>query len=413
MRKDGERYWSTEIATAIHDQLGNLLGFSKISRDLSERRRAEGELLASEEHLRAIVEATTDYAIFTLDTGSLIQDWFAGAESVLGWSAVEAVGQPFDMTFTPEDRALGIPEQEFQQAKQAGLAPDVRWHQHKNGSRVFIEGTTRARFDLDGEFVGALKIGRDATESRLAEQRRIERDEQIQRELRAEIAAATAELRALSHRLLLVQEEERRYLARELHDEIGQMLTGLAFTLSTAATSNGQLAEAQRIVDELTLQVRQLSMDLRPTALDAYGLLPTLRGHTERYEVQTGIAVDLRAEGLNQRFPAPIEITAYRIVQEALTNVARHAETSEVTVQLFADEQTLTVSVRDSGLGFDPATIYGATGLSGMRERAELLGGTMEIDASPGTGVRITAELPLSSAMPHAAGEIDGTEGRL
>jgi len=414
LRKSGERFWSTEIATAIHDQWGTLIGFSKISRDLSERRRTEGELLASGEHLRAIVEATTDYAIFILDSESLIQDWFAGAESVFGWSADEAVGQPFAMTFTPEDRALGIPEQEFQQARQAGLAPDVRWHQHKNGSRVFIEGATRARHDLDGDFVGALKIGRDATESRLAEQRRIERDEQIQRELRAEIAAATAELRALSHRLLLVQEEERRYLARELHDEIGQMLTGLAFTLSsTAASSNGQLAEAQRIVDELTLQVRQLSMDLRPTALDAYGLLPTLRGHTERYEVQTGIAVDLRAEGLNQRFPAPIEITAYRIVQEALTNVARHAETSDVTVQLLADEQTLTVSVRDSGLGFDPATIYGATGLSGMRERAELLGGTMEIDASPGTGVRITAELPLGSAMPHAAGAIDGTEGRL
>jgi PAS domain S-box-containing protein len=357
------------------------------------------------------MEAATDYAIFTVDPEAQIQDWFPGAASVFGWSAEEIIGQPFAITFTAEDRALSIPEREFEQARQTGSAPDVRWHQHEDGSRVFIEGVVRARFDLDGEFLGALKIGRDVTERRLAEQRRIEREDHIRRELRAQVAAATVELRALSHRLLVVQEEERRALARELHDEIGQMLTGLSFTLSTAATTDGQIAEAQRIVTELTEQVRRLSMDLRPTALDSYGVLPTLRGHIERYESQTGIMVDLRADGAHQRFPAPVEITAYRIVQEALTNVARHSQASDALVQLFADEQTLTISIRDAGVGFDPANLSGATGLGGMRERAELLGGTVEIDASPGAGVLITAELPLNNDRSQKlAGTADSRE---
>ncbi len=380
--------------------------------DITARRTADAALRTSEERVRAIVEEATDYAIFTIDPNRCIEDWFPGAEAVFGWSTDEAVGMLFADTFTPEDQAAGASDKEFDQARQQGWAPDVRWHQHKDGSRVFIEGAVRARFDLDGTFLGVLKIGRDATQERLAEQRRIENEVQIQRSLREEVATATAELRALSRRLLMIQEEERRFLARELHDEIGQMLTGLSLTLSTAATKDGQLAEAQRIVAELTEQVRQLSMDLRPAALDAYGLIPALRGHIERYEKQTGVTVDLRAEGLERRFASPVESTAYRIVQEALTNLARHAETSRGIVQLFADEQTLTVSIRDHGSGFDPAAVRDGSGLGGMRERAELLGGTLDIDTAPGAGVRITAELPLTSS-PASISSRDASRGEL
>lgn len=234
----------------------------------------------------------------------------------------------------------------------------------------------------------------DVTARRQAEEALRGSEESLQRR----VTEATAELRALSQRLLLVQEEERRFLARELHDEIGQVLTGLGFQLGAGtATEDERLAEARRIVAELTNQVRQLSMDLRPAALDSYGLLPALRWHLKRYQQQTGVRVELRAEGVARRFPAPVEIAAYRIVQEALTNVARHAETTDAVVQLFADEAALTVSVRDHGRGFDPRATAGAGGLSGMRERAELLGGTLVIDAAPGQGVVVTAELPIDA----------------
>lgn len=409
-RKGGERFWSNEIATAIRDGTGTLLGFTRISRDLTERRQAEQKLLESEGRVRAIVEAATDYAIFTVDPDRIIQDWFRGAESVFGWSAAEAIGQPFAITFTEEDRACGIPEQEFERARRSGSAAEARWRQHKNGSRVFLESVVQARYDLDGEFLGVFKIGRDVTERRIAELERAEEEERRRLELEARVASATAELRTLSRRLLTVQEEERRFLARELHDEIGQILTGLSLTLS-AGTAVSQLEEAQRIVGELTDKVRQLSMDLRPAALDAYGLLPAIRSHLERYETRTGIMIELRAEGLARRFPAPVEITAYRVVQEALTNLARYARISSGVVQLIADTETLFVSIRDDGFGFDPARITEGTGIGGMRERVELLGGHFEIEAAPGRGAAITAELPLSPATLEMSATVEHEEG--
>jgi signal transduction histidine kinase len=161
--------------------------------------------------------------------------------------------------------------------------------------------------------------------------------------------------------------------------------------------TGAQRADARRLVAELTEQVRQLSMDLRPAALDAYGVLPALRGYIERYEVRTGIMIELRTEGLERRFPAPVEITVYRIAQEALTNMARHSGTQHAVMQLLADEHMLAVSIRDTGRGFDPLAVTEGSGLGGMRERVELLGGTLDIDAVPGSGVTITAELPLSA----------------
>jgi PAS domain S-box-containing protein len=378
--------------------------------DITSRRNAEAALRSSEERVRAIVEEATDYAIFTIDPTGLIEDWFPGAEAVFGWTADEAVGMPFAQTFTPEDRAAGVPDEELQRAHRDGWAPDIRWHRHKSGSRVFIEGAVRARLDLDGGFLGALKIGRDATEDRLAEQRRTEHEQRVRRALRQEISQAAAELRALSHRLLLVQEEERRFLARELHDEIGQSLTGLALTLSTAGQQDERIVEAQRIVAELTEQVRHLSMDLRPAALDAYGLIPALRSLLERYEKQTTIKVDLRAEGAERRFSPLVESTAYRIVQEALTNVARHSDTTDAIVQLIGDEQVLMVSIRDQGRGFDSQVTQEGSGLTSMRERAELLGGMLDIDTAPGAGVRITAELPLHDSLPAPSSESGAPE---
>jgi PAS domain S-box-containing protein len=211
----------------------------------------------------------------------------------------------------------------------------------------------------------------------------------------ARVDAATSELRTLSRRLFEVQEDERRPLSRELHDEVGQVLTGLQFQLATIASADSdRLAEAQRTVQDLTEQIRQLSMDLRPAVLDQYGLLAALRWHMERYGAGTGIKVDLRHEGLDMRQPPQIEIAAFRVVQEALTNIARHAASArKAFVQLLAD--ALTIVVRDRGQGFDPLVVNPSGGLSGMRERIALLGGTLTIETSAGAGTVIAAEVPL------------------
>src|SRR5262249_32481090 len=207
-------------------------------------------------------------------------------------------------------------------------------------------------------------------------------------------------LQLLSRRLMEVQELERRKIALELHDEIGQVLTGLKLTLDVGSrlppaevTSN--LEQARVLVNELMARVRKLSLDLRPAMLDDFGLLPTLLWHFEHYTAQTHVAVSFKHSGLERvRFSPELETAAYRLVQEALTNVARHARVVSVTVRIWADQRTLSIEVEDSGQGFDMHSVSTreTSGIAGMRERATLLGGQLKIDSSVGRGTRLIAE---------------------
>jgi signal transduction histidine kinase len=136
-------------------------------------------------------------------------------------------------------------------------------------------------------------------------------------------------------------------------------------------------------------------MDLRPAVLDALGLLPAVLWHVERYQSRTGITVHVRHQGVERRFAPAVEITAYRVIQEALTNAARHADARLVNIQLLADEGVLTVAIRDDGVGFIPEDIAVANGLGGLRERVALLSGDVVIESKPGAGTLIMSELPL------------------
>lgn len=220
----------------------------------------------------------------------------------------------------------------------------------------------------------------------------------------AERRKAEEELRKLSHRLVEVQENERRNVARELHDEIGQLLTGLKLTLETSPLSQDErtqrkLVQIRTIVNELMGRVRDLSLDLRPAMLDDLGLLHALLWHFERYKSQTAISVIFNHTGIEaQRLGTEIETAAYRIIQEALTNVARYASVVEVKVNVTADAENLSVQVVDQGKGFLPEAALASgssSGLTGMRERAQLLGGSLMIEAAPNSGAKLTALLPI------------------
>jgi signal transduction histidine kinase len=219
-----------------------------------------------------------------------------------------------------------------------------------------------------------------------------------------ERARYAAQLQALSQRLLDAQETERRAMARELHDHIGQLLTGLKLTLEMSAPliveeARENLQQARLLVHDLMTRVRHLSLDLRPTMLDDLGVLPALLWHFERYTAQTSVQVDFKHTGLDgQRFAPAVETAAFRIVQEALTNAARHAGVQCVTVRSWSDPETLRVMIEDRGTGFDPQRIPATShGLAGMRERVSALGGQLTIDSAPGAGTCILAELPLRS----------------
>lgn len=208
--------------------------------------------------------------------------------------------------------------------------------------------------------------------------------------------------RKLAKNIVEVQEEERRHLARELHDHLGQMLTGLQFMLKNATKQEGgvqksTLEEIQMTVGTAIGQVREMSLNLRPSMLDDMGLLPTLQWHIERFTAQTGIRVNFHNEDLIERLPSPVETTAYRIIQEALTNVARHAQVNEVFVGLVVQDKALWIEVLDQGKGFDLSTVSNRTtaGLSGIRERASLLGGYAVIESFINQGTQVVVALPL------------------
>ncbi len=210
-------------------------------------------------------------------------------------------------------------------------------------------------------------------------------------------------LAALSRRLLEVQEQERRAIARELHDEIGQIMTGLQLQIGmiqsgAGADQAGQFATLNSTLSELIQRVDGMSLNLRPSVLDNMGVLPALLRHIDRYTRQTNIQVDFLHTDLDQRFPSEIETVVYRVVQEALTNVARYAGVSQVLVQVQVAAQTIIIEVIDEGPGFDLQQVLAAgtsSGVSGMYERVGLVGGQLFFDTAPGNGTTIVAEIPL------------------
>ncbi len=235
------------------------------------------------------------------------------------------------------------------------------------------------------------------------------------RERTAELAAANAALRAMSLRVVEAHEAERRFIGRELHDELGQMLTGLKLivdqSLPLASESvRGRLNEAVEIINSLVARVRSLSLELRPQMLDDLGLLVALESHFKRYTAQTNIRVNFQRTPISQRLPNVIETAIFRIAQEALTNVARHAQVAETTVRLWVDHERVGVQVEDDGPGFDVESVliaHVSTGVSGMKERAELLGGEFTLESKSEKGTRLTVELPL----PGNGAEVKPKEG--
>jgi signal transduction histidine kinase len=222
-----------------------------------------------------------------------------------------------------------------------------------------------------------------------------------------QVRAGREQLQALSHRLVEVQEEERRHIARELHDEIGQTLTGLKLVLQViprlpAEAASAKLKDALQLVNELMGRAHDLSLDLRPAMLDDLGLPAALIWLFERYQTQTGVHVTFEFARLEERLAPEVETTAYRIVQEALTNVARHARVKAAAVWLLAADDALRIQIQDEGLGFDVQAALAAgkrAGVVSMKERAALLGGWLKVDSTPGSGTQVIASLPLSGRL--------------
>jgi len=249
-----------------------------------------------------------------------------------------------------------------------------------------------------------------------AQQRWNEELEERVRQRTQELEALYEELRhkgqiqaQLLGKVISAQEEERQRIARELHDEVGQALTAVMMSTALAeqslpqemAEAKNKLIGARSLTAQALKDLRRLIFDLRPELLDDLGLVPALRRYIKEHMESAGLKVHLEAVGLRERLPSPVEIALFRVMQEALTNVLRHAQANRVWVRLEKRDTTLTALVEDDGIGFDAARLLAREGdqvtwgLRGMEERIHLLGGHLHIDSTPGQGTRVIVEIPL------------------
>jgi PAS domain S-box-containing protein len=225
-----------------------------------------------------------------------------------------------------------------------------------------------------------------------------------------QMQASAARMQALSRRLVEVQEDERRIIARELHDEAGQSLVSLRIGLrllereiNEGGSATGMVAELMQRTDAVIDGLHRLAADLRPPSLDYLGLEAALRQYTRSIGAKFELAVRFKARGYtDERLPPAVETALYRVVQEAITNVVRHAHATRIDVLTERRGDRVTVMVEDDGVGFEPKLVRGGDhfGMLGMRERAESLGGTMTVESSPGVGTTVVVEVPCADPRP-------------
>ncbi|WP_406867088.1 PAS domain S-box protein [Paraburkholderia fungorum] len=345
-----------------------------------------------EDRYQLLIDAVQDYAIFMLDPSGHVASWNSGAHKIKGYEPDEIVGRHFSIFYTPEDIATDKPGRELALATAQGRAEDQGWRVRRDGTRFWADVTITAVHDSSGTLLGFAKVTRDMTERmRLAElEHAIE----------------------LSAQMQLTREDEQRRIARELHDDLGQQLTALKMgvaalhqrLVATGGDPDGSAAthDLQGQIDSAMASLRRIASNLRPPMLDDLGLVAALEWLVDDFTHRFGVSAALHVH-IDDTDITPFAATAiYRIVQEALTNVARHAQASEVVVEIASELGTCTMHVGDNGRGaaLDDAGKRGSFGLVGMRERVRQLRGTLTIDSTPGDGFRITARIPLSALRP-------------
>ena len=359
-----------------------------IARDITEQRLSQKALRESEERYRELFENSRD-AIYVHDLGGRYVSVNRAAELLSGFDRQEILGKHYSNFISPGNlknarenfcRKLDAPVETSYEAEVVC----------KNGHRIPVEISSRMIY-RDGDPIGVQGIARDITERKRAQQA----------------------LQNYSRRLMEVQEAERQNLSRELHDEIGQALTAIRINLEwirrfniAAPEALPRVDESIDAVDDAVKRVRELALELRPSLLDDLGLASALRWYVDRFAVRTGI--NARVVGdipRTDHIPHEIETAAFRIVQEALTNVARHSFATRVSVDISQSNRELHLEVYDNGIGFDSDAVLNghsaaaALGLRGMQERALAVNGDINIVSQPRAGTHILLGVPLANKI--------------
>jgi PAS domain S-box-containing protein len=324
---------------------------------------------------------------------------------MFGYGGDEIVGQNVSILFTPDDRAAGVPAMELEAARRQGRSLDERQHLRKDGTLFYASGVTSRlgqRADL-----GFAKIARDLTSQRETADALRNAHAQLEARVRdrtAQLQREQERVRGLLSRVVTAQESERARIARDLHDQLGQELTALRLTLERAqdaARDAGGREEMNRAL-ELTTAVSAgldfLAWELRPTVLDDLGLAAALPRFVQRWASHYGVQAEVRIAGFTAGdLTKDGEVAFYRVAQESLNNVLKHAHASRADVVLETRDGKVTLVIADDGVGFDPVEQQNSPngiGLAGMGERAAQIGAELDIESSAADGTTVYLRCP-------------------
>jgi len=515
IRKDGSRFWADIVFTAVYEQ-GQLKGFLKITRDRTEFKRTQEQII----YQARFMEDTTD-AVFSTDKDYAIQSWNKAAEKLYGYSAKEVIGltvKEVARPIIPDDMRFSIRNELLTQGYWKGEV----LHQSKNGTQLTLLISASATHDEQGEVDGYVLVCRDISDRKREEQRlqqfNLELEEQVQKKttelfivfervsdgfmafdksgeitylnkMAAElnkrkpeeligrnfwqlfptaidnefgenfhraidtqqnihfemfspslqlwiecymypstdglslffrditekrkaaeaISRSSEELRQLASHLQNIREEERATIAREIHDELGQQLTGLKMDLAWMAKKwdkptddplSLKISGALGLLDNTIKTVRRIATELRPSILDDLGLIAAIEWQSQEFQQRSGITVAFQTSIGEFNFEPAMAIGLFRICQESLTNVARHSQASNVWIDLDYTDESLLLSIKDDGkgLGEKNAGEKKTLGLLGMKERAIMMGGRLAINNHPGKGLVLQVQIPIKES---------------
>src|SRR5467141_363752 len=398
--------------------------------DVTDRKLAEQILRDSEERFRLLVQGVQEYAIFQLDPMGHVVSWNAGAERLKGYGSEEVIGKHFSVFYPQEDQMNNKPQGLLAKAARYGQSEDEGWRIRKDGSRFWANVVVTALRDPKENLLGFAKLTRDMTERREKEEALTKAKEllelrveqrtavltRVNQELRTEIAErqhaeeelrkSRDQLRALAARLQSVREEERTYIAREIHEELGQACTAIKMDLALIGRKltkrqtalRAKVDSAMQLADDMIGTLRKIASQLRPRTLDDLGLPAALEAQAQEFESRTGIHCSVALPEDPLTLDTDRSTAIFRIFQESLTNVARHAHATRVEARLRRENDRIVFQVFDNGTGFDPevAKARKSLGLIGMQERALLLNGDFKTEGMPGSGTTMTLTIPLA-----------------
>jgi PAS domain S-box-containing protein len=396
-RADGEYRWCLVRTVPLKDGSGKVVKWYGTSTDIHDRKCAEQAVQESRRLLQSMLE-TLPVGVGIMEPGGDLAVANGACRRI--WGAPPLMPGPTHLL-----RSRGYWHGTAQRLEAGDWAGALALREGRivqdqmidieafDGQRKTIQNSAAPIRNAQGAIVGAVVVieevsGRVAADKALRESAHL--------------------LHHLSRRLFAVQEEERRHLARELHDEFGQLLTALSVRLQIAKGASAPAAwpaldDCAALVERAGERVRGLAIDLHPTMLESAGLDGTLRWLAEQHSREGRVAV--RVSGEVGRIPGDVGITAFRVVQEALTNVLRHSQAKNASIRLEHSGERLLLDVEDDGDGFDVAATreraaaQGHMGLVGMKERVEILGGELAIDSRPGSGTRVRLSLPLRAGV--------------